>query len=61
MKWQNVQNAEPKQQNPKKLGKWRVVQTKLENACNLKSVSTNAPNAATYSVKYSAKRKSKYS
>ena len=51
-KWLNVQNAEPKYQSQKRLGKWLVVQIKLENVCNLKSDSTNAQNVATYSAKY---------
>ena len=50
--WLNVQNAELKSQNQKKLGKWLVAQTKLENACNWKSDSTNARNAAKSSAKY---------
>lgn len=61
MKWQNVQNVELKQRNQKRLGKWQAVQTKLENVCNSKSVSTNAQNVATFSAKYSAKRKSNIS
>ncbi len=50
--WLNVQNAEPKFQNQKKLGKWLVAQIKLENACNSKSDFTNARNAATSSAKF---------
>jgi hypothetical protein len=34
IEWLNVQNAEQKFQRQKRLGKWLVVQIKLENACN---------------------------
>lgn len=51
-KWLNVQNAEQKFQSQRKLGKWLVDQTKLENECNLKSVFMNAQNATLRSEKY---------
>jgi len=34
IKWQSVQNAEPKCQSPRKPGRWRAVQINLENVCN---------------------------
>ena len=51
IEWLNVQNAEQTFQRQKRVGKWLVVQIKLENACNWKSDSTNVQNAAMYSAK----------
>ena len=60
-KWLNVQNVEPKFQKQRRHGKWQVVQTRLENGCNLKLDCTNVPNAPMYSAKYWVKVKSKSS
>jgi hypothetical protein len=51
IKWQNVQNAEPRTPNQRKPGKWPEDQTKLANACNSKSVCLNAPSATQHSAK----------
>jgi hypothetical protein len=53
--WQNVPNVE-KMWLLKKLGRWQAELTKLENACNWKSVCASA--AAKLSGRYLASRKS---